>query len=70
MDRDKDGILEGTTLGVSLVVPDGLALGTNEGIILGSTDGDMLSPSLQAADGIYFGLDEVTEINCFLRQDL
>ena len=38
-DGDKDGIFEGSSLGVSLGYTDVLVLGTDEDIILVSTDG-------------------------------
>ena len=55
MDGDKDGILERSTLRVSLGTPDGLVLGTDEDIILGSTDGDMLGPSFGSKEGFALG---------------
>ena len=55
-------MLDGRTLGVLLVTPDGLVLGNDEGIILSSTDGEVLGTTLWAADGITLGLDEGTEL--------
>ena len=50
MDRDKDGMLDGRTLGVLLCTPDGLVLGTDEGIIISSTDCEILGSTLGALD--------------------
>ena len=45
-------MMEGTTLGVSLDITDGLILGTYEGIKILYTDGNILGSSLRASDGI------------------
>ena len=47
-----DGILERSALGVSLRYSDGESLGSDKGIILSCTDGDVLSSTLASADVI------------------
>ena len=50
MDGDKDGILGRSRD----------SLGTSDGLVLASTDGDKLGSTLGAADGIELALDEGT----------
>ena len=49
-------------MGPSLGPTDGEKLGTEEGIILSSSDGEVIGTTLWAADGITLGLDEGTEL--------
>ena len=55
-------VLEGSALGLSLGPTDGETLGTEEGIILRSYDGEVLGTTLWAAYGITLGLDEGTDL--------
>ena len=52
LERTSDGILEVSALGLSLGPTDSETLGTEEGIILSSSDGEVLGTTLWAADRI------------------
>ena len=49
-------------MGLSLGPTDGETLGTEEGIILSSSDGEVLGTTLRATDAITLGLDEGTQM--------